>query len=452
MSAAPAAPAYPFVPRTNAQLEPGQFWSIPLSDGRFACGRVLEVGGHSQRRSRTLFVAALLDWVGDAPPTADTLAGAQPFATGIARIETIAEAGGAILGTRPLSADGIEPPADISSYWGIPFPRFRAERRFVQGDPPPEFEHRQVRSPLTPDMLPPSRTGRGQVQFDRLLTDQDFRILAEWMRPYPEMSLRAYGSYDGSIRDLEFLRHFPFLRRFQVDAVYEHLTSLDGLRHLPDDAVDLGIGATKTRLDLAVLGRFGALESLWLEAQTKHLEVISGLTTLDDLTLRSITLPDLSLLVPLRRLRSLDLKLGGTRDLRLAPRVGELRYLELWLIKGLDDVSVVGEIPTLRSLFLQALRNVVRLPDLDRATSLRRVHLETMRGLRDLGPLATAPALEQLVLIDMPQLQVDDLQPLRAASALREVTLALGSIRRNAAATAVLGLPAVETPFDWRAG
>ena len=161
---------------------------------------------------------------------------------------------------------------------------------------------------------------------------------------------------------------------------------------------------------------------------------MSTLTAVDDLTLRSITMPDLSLLLPLRRLRSLDLKLGGTRDLRLAPRIGELRYLELWLIKGLDDVSVVGQIPTLRSLFLQALRNVVRLPDLRGATSLHRVHLETMRGLRDLEPLATAPALQQLVLIDLPQLTADDLRPLRAAPSLREATLALGSIRRNAEA------------------
>jgi internalin A len=300
-------------------------------------------------------------------------------------------------------------------------------------------------------MLPPSASGRGQVQFDRLPTDADLRTLAEWMRPYPEMSLRVYGGYDGSIRDLEFLRHFPFLRRFRADALYDHLSSLDGLRHLPDDAVELGIGATKARLDLVVLGRFGALESLFLEGQTRHLEVLSSLTTLDDLTLRSITMPDLSLLLPLRRLRSLDLKLGGTRDLRLAPRVGELRYLELWLIKGLDDVSVVGEIPTLRSLFLQALRNVVRLPDLRGATHLQRVHLETMRGLRDLAPLATAPGLEQLVLIDMPQLTVDDLRPLLGAPSLREATLGLGSIRRNAEAAAMLGLPGVESPFDWRA-
>ena len=82
---------------------------------------------------------------------------------------------------------------------------------------------------------------------------------------------------------------------------------------------------------------------------------------MQDLTLRSITMPDLALLLPLSRLRSFALKLGGTRDLGLLPRIGELRYLELWMIRGLADVSVIGRLPTVRSLFLQALRQVESL-------------------------------------------------------------------------------------------
>ena len=72
-------------------------------------------------------------------------------------------------------------------------------------------------------MLRPSSTGRGVVQFDKRLTDDDFERLGAWFRDYPEMRLRAYGSYDGSIRDLEFLRAFPTLRRFAADALYDSL-------------------------------------------------------------------------------------------------------------------------------------------------------------------------------------------------------------------------------------
>src|SRR3954451_1221545 len=54
---------------------------------------------------------------------------------------------------------------------------------------------------------------------------------------------------------------------------------------------------------------------LYLHKQPKDIDVVSHLTSLRSLTLREITLPDLSLLLPLTGLRALDLKLGGTHDL-----------------------------------------------------------------------------------------------------------------------------------------
>jgi hypothetical protein len=324
----------------------------------------------------------------------------------------------------------------------------RAERRFVAGDPPPKAERRRVASPLTEEMLRPSATGRGVVQFSSLLTDADFARLADWLRSYPEMWLRVYASNE--IRDLELLRFFPFLRRFAADALWGGLASFDGLRHLPDEFEGLGLGATKRRLDLDVIGRFTALKWLHLEGQTKGIEVVSRLRSLEELTLRSITLPDVSLLLPLRRLLSLDLKLGGTKDLTLLPQIGRLRYLELWRIKGLTDLSRVGRLPHLRHLFLQTLNGVRSLPDLSEARALRRVHLETMKSITDLRPLATAPALREIVLVDMPQLQPDDLQPLVGLPRLQAVTAGLGSVRKNREAEALLGLPEVRGPFDRR--
>lgn len=442
---------YPLTPKTNAQLSPGQFWSIPLSDGRFGCGRVLRIDRDKAIGGRSRFIGAILDWVGDAPPSSGAIAGSPVLAVGNAHVRLISFGGGAVLGERPLDADAIEPPASVDTYWGDGYGVMRAERRFVEGDPAPTSDFREVSSPLTGEMLRPSLTARGVVQFRSKLTDDDFRQLGEWFRLYPEMTLRAYGSYDHSILDLEFLRFFPTLRRFGADALWDSLASLDGLRHLPTDLDELVIGATRAKLDLAILTRFGGLSSLFIEGQTKHLEVISGLVALDDLTLRSITMPDLSLLLPLKRLRSLDLKLGGTRNLGLLPRVGDLRYLELWMIRGLTDVSAVGQITSLRALFLQALRQVEALPDFHRATELRRVRLEAMKGLRDLGPLATAPALEAIELIDMRHLQPQDLAPLVGLPRLTAVTPGLGSRRKNDAATALLRLPNVSGPYDWTA-
>ena len=34
---------YPFVPKSTSSLVPGQFWALPLSDGSFGCGRVVQL-------------------------------------------------------------------------------------------------------------------------------------------------------------------------------------------------------------------------------------------------------------------------------------------------------------------------------------------------------------------------------------------------------------------------
>jgi len=110
-------PVYPFVPKSNADLAPGQFWSIPLSDGRFGCGRVLRVDRDRAYGARILFVGAVLDWVGETPPTSEAIAGAEVLAVGTTHVRTIANGGGTVLGIRPLAADGITVPSVLNTHW-----------------------------------------------------------------------------------------------------------------------------------------------------------------------------------------------------------------------------------------------------------------------------------------------------------------------------------------------
>jgi len=300
---------------------------------------------------------------------------------------------------------------------------------------------REVESPLTEEMLRPLDPQCEVVQFGHPLSDTDFQTLSDWLREYPTVTLRAFG--DGTGTDLDFLRFFPTLRAFQADFSYRKLVSLDGLIHLPADLSYLGLGQTKQRLPLAPLARFTALRRLYLEGQRKDIDVIGQLRTLTSLTLRSITLPDLSLLLPLTRLRALDLKLGGTRDLARLPEVGALQYLALWMIRGLHDLTPIADIPTLEYLFLQALKQVAALPSFGNCTHLTRVHLETMKSLTDLTPLLTAPALTQLTIADMPQLQPADVGVLAAHPTLQQLSAGLGSRRKNDELARLLPLPPV---------
>ncbi|SOD72916.1 hypothetical protein SAMN05892883_2231 [Jatrophihabitans sp. GAS493] len=304
---------------------------------------------------------------------------------------------------------------------------------------------RNVGSPLTADMLRPLDSRCHTVQFKSALTESDYKTLAEWLSQYPSVTLRAYGSYDGSIKDLEFLRYFPTLTKFSADALrYKDFDSLSGLGYLPPTATMIGIGQTKRRVSLAPLARFTNLRRLFVEGQTKDIDVISSLASLRSLTLRSITLPDLSILRPLHDLRALALKLGGTRDLGLLPEIGCLEYLELWMVRGLDDISSIAFLDHLQYLFLQSLKQVTTLPDFSRLTRLETVWMETMKGLTDLTPLLTAPSLRRVAAVDMGHLQPPAVGVLADHPSLQQLRAGLGSKRKNEAVAQLVRLPAGE--------
>src|SRR6266571_2363521 len=104
-----------FKPKSNRHLRPGQFWAIPLADGRFAAGRVMAVPAFGEKDTRG-FVAGLMDWIGARPPDAAALAGRTVVAQGKTRLEAITNTGGAVLGHRALELEGLAgvDPMDMS--------------------------------------------------------------------------------------------------------------------------------------------------------------------------------------------------------------------------------------------------------------------------------------------------------------------------------------------------
>src|ERR1051326_1686248 len=78
--------------------------------------------------------------------------------------------------------------------------------------------------------------------------------------------------------------------------------------------------------------RYSRSVSLFLVRPKKDLRCISELTDLEYLGLSGFTLPDLSLLLPLGKLRKLDLFLGGTRNLAALAQLPALEELRLMRI------------------------------------------------------------------------------------------------------------------------
>jgi hypothetical protein len=102
-------PTYPFTPKSTALMRAGQFFSFRLSDGRYGCGRVLATTWPAGPGRRTMFLGGLMDWTGQAPATADDLAGRGVLYQFWMHVQIFKDYRSQIDGCRALDLDGILP-------------------------------------------------------------------------------------------------------------------------------------------------------------------------------------------------------------------------------------------------------------------------------------------------------------------------------------------------------
>lgn len=178
----------------------------------------------------------------------------------------------------------------------------------------------------------------------------------------PDIEFRVFGFY-GKVCDLSFAEKLSFVSRFSADCLknavnVESVSSMKNLEELSIGILNLenlnflgsvsgklkklALWKTKQKkLDLSALRRFTDLETLRPEGHTKNIESLSKLGNLQELTLRSVTVSDLNFLVDLEKLWSFALKLGGTTDLSALTEVKNLKYLEIWQVRNLCDISFI---------------------------------------------------------------------------------------------------------------
>ena len=240
------------------------------------------------------------------------------------------------------------------------------------------------------------------IQFRQPLSPAELRKAGDLIVNRPDVELYVH---DGASRDLDFLRYFRTVRRLHV-ALYD-LDDITGFSYLDGGLDELIFGQTRKKFSLRFIETLPHIKKLFLVGHQKDLHWICTLNELTSLGLSRITLSDLSVLLPLTRLRQLSILLGGTTNLALLQRFPELEDLFLMRITKLFDLGVLSDLLSLKTLRLDWMRNVTSLPSFDRLARLDNVELDTMKGLTDLLPVAAAPALRRLSVTGMPQLTAE---------------------------------------------
>ncbi len=244
------------------------------------------------------------------------------------------------------------------------------------------------------------------------------------------------------ITDLSFLPEFRTLHFVKIFEPYIARVQPQQLEHLPNSIKSLHIESPKNKkLSLEFLKHHPEIESLALHSCSKDIDKVGYMPNLKSIMIREITFKNLHPLLDLNPdIEFLDIKLGGTKDLSLLPSFEKLKYLELWKINGLDDISFISECYALQHVFLLALSKVNSLPDMSNLKNLRRIHLHTMKNITDLSPICHAPALEDLIIENVSHMDVSDFEILKNNTTLRAGGFGLNSIKKNESVQKLLGL------------
>ena len=290
------------------------------------------------------------------------------------------------------------------------------------------------------------------IQFVSPLPDKVIDSLEETVfSKRRDILLRAYDYREPC--DLTFLERIPSLRKLSADSLFRaegietvtklefledlnvgifNLDNFDFLDGINPNLKELGLQPTNSKKPkIDGIARFQQLEHLYLEGQQKGIEAISQLQKLQRVTLRSISTGNMDYLKGLKSLWSVDVKLGGIKNFDALTTLPKIKRLELWLVRDLANLSFISKLPTLQNLFVESLKQAGALPDFSENISLRRIHLENMKGLKDLSALRDAPNLKEFIFLSAVSQKPEDILPALENPNVTHVLCAFGSDRKN---------------------
>jgi hypothetical protein len=200
-----------------------------------------------------------------------------------------------------------------------------------------------------------------QIQFagDKL-NDHTLRYINETLLPSRQnICLRVIINGYGAFGNLNFLSKLPNLKNLTADLFkndeFEKIN-----KYLKLDTLAIGTH----RVSLKPLIKQTLLKKLFVFDKPKDIETIGQMTWLENLTFSMQTLKSLDFLVPLKNLKELHFKLGGTKNLTELPKIGKIEKLTFMWVRQLmiDNLLPINDMKYLKEL---SFDTQAHLTDLD---------------------------------------------------------------------------------------
>ena len=374
----------------------GDWFAIPLGDGRFAAGIVT----HGTRKA---IFGSFFGPARSAIPQLEDLAALRPadaLWSGRFSDRAIVQQRWPVIGAQPgfvrTECDAAQPAPPAGP--GLMERRLGALAAGTAFEPA-RLSVRDVRSPIEPhafDRVP----DRVCLQWCKPLSDADLGAIESIVSAKADASVRLSGS---AASQLNRLAEWASLRRLRLESAYvpELPARLPAVLDLELDGIPANLAST--------LEAFSSVKTLRIRARggSVNAPVLARAAGLEVLVLRDTALTSTAALRDLRALRVLDVESATVDDADAAFGLA-LQELRLVNVEPIRTLAALRGHPTLQTLALAGLIDV-----------------------NDLSPIATIAGLESLDLRGFWQCAVDDVAFIASMASLRRLHLDIGGRRKN---------------------
>jgi hypothetical protein len=294
------------------------------------------------------------------------------------------------------------------------------------------------------------------VQISDYISDEILSLLNERLfLNRSDVEFRVYGFHKHSLCDLSFLRRLTNVEKLRIDYIANvsnidalmdlvrlkslflmifDLTDYSILKHIDESITDLslcvGERTSKYNCDCEWLSKFNCLETLYIGKPKRNINSLSKIRSLRQLTLRGITIDDLSFINELQ-LEFLAIHWGAIKNFKMLCGNTSIKSIELWRVSKLSDISFLNDLPKLEQIKLEQLANVHELPLFSKLDKLKRVIVDDLKNLSNVSSLEYVKNLEKVEIYSGFSITPNAILPVLNNCNIKEIICYTGSNKKN---------------------
>ncbi len=233
------------------------------------------------------------------------------------------------------------------------------------------------------------------LQFYQFTTpsSKTWNVLEKFFNKYSQIRLHIFW-YDEV--DFKFLKYLPSVKKF---AVSSYLTKDFSPISKYLELEDLSLGETKSiSINVDFISSFKNLKRFYNDGMKKGLEVLSGLTQLEVLTLRGVKMEDLKFVEKLQNLKEVNLLYGSYKEVSSLSKLRQLEALEISRTRQIPDYDFLSGLINLKTLCFEGMSKMEVLPNLSSLKNLNKIQIDNNSRLVDIRSIKQLKNLKTFLL------------------------------------------------------